>query len=89
MRRPRRSELLADESRDIAAANRVVGQVGDVDADQVHRNVADDRAALAGDDGRAAALAVDAAAGAQQSVGIAQRSDGDARGALAPSRRAP
>ena len=32
------------------------GSVGDVDADQIHRDAADERAALAGDDGGAAGL---------------------------------
>ena len=73
--------LLADESREIPAPNLVAGKLGDVDANQVHRNVTGDRAAFAGDDGRCATLGVRTAGRAQQSVGITQRGDGDARGA--------
>src|ERR1700678_2838294 len=70
-------KAFADEGRAVAAPNRAVRKVGNVDAGKVHRNVANDRAALGGNDCDPVRAAVVAARGAEQSVGVTQRGDGD------------
>src|ERR1700761_7135744 len=63
-------DALAKQRHEMAAAHRVLFQFGDIDRDQIHRNAACDRAALAGDDDLRAACAVIAAAGAEITVGV-------------------
>src|ERR1700733_12920150 len=72
----------ADQRREVAAMNGAVRKIGYVDADEIHGNASDDRAAFCGDHRGTAWPLVGAAAGADEAVGVAERSDGDARGAL-------
>ena len=59
----------------MAAPHGLVGQVGDIDGKQVHRNAAGHRAALAAYHDIGAARAVVAAAGPEIAVGISGRDD--------------
>src|SRR6202011_3421026 len=68
-------DAFADQRRHMAAARRVLFEIGDVDGHQIHRDAAGDRAALAGDHHLGAAGAVVAAAGAEIAVGIAGGDD--------------
>src|SRR5260370_15629260 len=74
-------KVFADEGGNIAAADRTIGYVGDIDTSQVHRNVTDDGAALLRDDSGTAALAVEATPSTQQPVGVTECNDSNARGA--------
>src|SRR5258707_10169086 len=59
----------------MAARGGVVGQVSDIDRHQVHRDAPRYRAALAGNDDLGATGPVDAAGGAEISVGVTGRYD--------------
>ncbi len=64
-------DAFADQGHHVAAARRVLLEIGDVDRDQVHGDAAGDRAALADDHDLGAAGAVIGAGGAEIAVGIA------------------
>src|SRR5271156_2578597 len=59
------AEPAADESSDVAAVHRAARQVGNIDANQIHRNTSGDRTGLSLND-RPAALPIVIGAGASQ-----------------------
>src|SRR5260370_25683333 len=72
------AEPAADQRGEVAAARAAVGDIGHVDADQIHGNASGQRAALAGHDYLPGRLVAVAGGRAQESVRIAHRDDGDA-----------
>src|SRR6266702_5819121 len=68
-------DALANQRHHVAAPHGVFFKIGDVDAYQVHRDAARNRAALAGDHHLSTACAVVAAGSAEISVGVAGRYD--------------
>src|SRR5580704_9671665 len=72
-------DSLAYDGRDVTAVHNAVQQIGNVNADQIHRDAADNGTLFAGDVSNAAPPFFAATHGARQSVGIAEGRDGDAR----------
>src|SRR5205814_8289303 len=76
------ADLAAEQADQIAAARCVIGEVRHIDGDQVHRHAPGERTTLARDDRVGAGPAIARTRGAQKTVGITDRDDGEARGAL-------
>ena len=78
----------ADEGGVVAAMDAAGGEIGDVDADEVHGNAPDHGTALAAEDRDAAGAILGTARGARHAIGVAERNDDDAGSALGRPGRA-